>query len=64
MKDLPLPRCVGGDKKLTPQLLNRLNRTFLGGRVMLTRPFSGSTPAQKLAAAIKAMGKPLARKAA
>lgn len=54
----PLPRCVGGDASLGPQLLKRLNRTFLNDRMPIR--FIGCGKKEAVRATIDHMAQPIA----
>jgi len=58
IKDRPMPRCVGGDAKLGPQLLKRLNRTFFHNRKPINFLFCSKS--QKISATLEHMARPLA----
>lgn len=58
VKDRPMPRCVGGDRTLGPQLLRRLNRTFLHGRKPIS--FIGCSKKEAVNATIDHMARPIA----
>ena len=53
----PMPRCVGGDQGLTPQLLKRLNRIFFHDRKPIE--FLGCSKQQKITATIDDMARPI-----
>lgn len=58
IRNRAMPRCVGGDKGLTPSLLKRLNRTFFHDR----KPddFIGCSKKEKIDATIEQMARPIA----
>lgn len=58
IKNRPMPRCVGGDKGLTPQLIKRLNRTYFCNRKPID--FLCRSKQEKVAATIEHMAKPIA----
>jgi len=58
IKDRPLPRCVGGDKGFGPQLLKRLNRTFLCDRKPID--FIGCSRKEAINGTLEDMAKPIA----
>jgi len=58
IKGRPMPRCVGGDRSLTPQLIRRLNRTFLHTRKPMD--FLGCSKKQAITATIEEMTIPVA----
>lgn len=58
IKNRPLPRCVGGDKALTQNLLKKLNRTFLHDRK--GEDFLGCSKKEQVDAVLEGMGKPIA----
>mmetsp|Transcript_81439 Transcript_81439/g.161689 ORF Transcript_81439/g.161689 Transcript_81439/m.161689 type:complete len:114 (+) Transcript_81439:1275-1616(+) len=60
VRERPMPRCVGGDSKLTPALLKRLNATFFCNRKPIE--FLGCSKKEKIKGTIEDMGKPLALK--
>merc|ERR1712019_265336 len=60
IKDRPLPRCVGGDRKFGPQLLKRLNKIFLGSRGPIR--FLGCSKKEAIQGTVDDMSKPIALK--
>ena len=58
VKQRPLPRCVGGDKSLTQNLLKRLNRTFLHDRN--GENFLCCSKKEQVTGTIDYIGKPIA----
>jgi len=60
IKDRPLPRCVGGDRKFGPQLLKRLNKIYFGSRQPVR--FLGCSKREAIQATVDDMAKPIALK--
>jgi len=58
IKDRPMPRCVGGDSALGPQLLKRLNRTFFHDRKPIS--FIGCSKKEAVNLTIEDMARPIA----
>lgn len=58
IKDRPMPRCVGGDKSFTPQLMRRLNRVLFHNRKPIG--FIGYSKKEAVNVTIEDMAKPIA----